>query len=338
MSEKHPIDGDERELARLYGTLPQATPSPALDEAVLRQAREAVPAVEAPATANPGRMPRRGLRWAGGLAIAASLVLAANLAWQQRQLPAPRVRLESARDKAEPIPAASVGENGAASGAVSAPQTAPTGTAGGEVTARKVAPPQPVREKTAIVSQARNLTTAEGYVTTLPAPATRSAAAQGRDAPAAPRFRVTPPPPPPVSGMDVSEPAPAPALPSAPAPPAPPAMAADAVSKASAPAPAAAPAPAPAPPAAEPGSALPAQGALSQELAEPARPSIDQRRALEAITVTGSRSDAEPRRRVAVIRQMLRDGHEASARKAYANLRRDFPGFVIPRDLAPLAK
>ncbi|HMH69489.1 MAG TPA: hypothetical protein VK519_16385, partial [Pinirhizobacter sp.] len=179
--QQHPIDDDERELARLYGKLPRATPSPALDEAVLRQAREAKPVTGAPAS-SPRSRPRHGLRWAGALAVAASLVLAANLAWQQRQLPAPQARLETAKDKAEAAPTASAGDNATASGRVSAPQAAPPVTFEGEVAAGKAAPPEPIGEKAASVSQAGGPATAERYVATLPAPAAPPAAVQGRNA------------------------------------------------------------------------------------------------------------------------------------------------------------
>lgn len=332
---QHPIDDDERELARLYGKLPRPTPSPALDEAVLRQAREAKPATDAPASSPRGR-PRHGLAWAGALAVAASLVLAANLAWQQRQLPAPHARLESAKDKAESAPAASVGDNASASGRVSAPLPAPA--AESDVAARKAAPPEPVGEKKATVSQAGNFATAERYVATLPAPAAAPAVAQSRNASAAPHA-LRAPLPPPMPGQASPEPAraaPAPAL-QPPVPPAPSAATTDAMAKAAAPA--VVMAPAPPPPPAEIGSPPASPAAAPPELAESSLASIDQRPALEGIAVvTGSPGDAEPKRRVAAIRQMLRDGHQASARKAYADLRRDFPGFVVPRDLAPLAK
>ena len=317
--QQHPFDDDERELARLYGKLPRPTPSPGLDEAVLRQAREAKPATDAPASSTRGR-PRHGLRWVGALAVAASLVLAANLAWQQRQLPAPNAH-PSAKDKAESATAASVGENATAPGVASAPQQAPAAIVEGEVAARKVAPPEPVREKATTLSQARGLATAEQYVAAPPTPAAPSAAAQSPNNSVAPRALRTPPPPPP------------------PEQPVPPAAAADAMAKAPAPASVVAPAPAPPPPPAEIGPPPPSPAAAPPELAQSSLSSIDQRPALEGVTVvTGSPGDAEPRRRVAAIRQMLRDGHEASARKAYADLRRDFPGFVVPRDLAPLAK
>ncbi|WP_250633772.1 hypothetical protein [Pinirhizobacter soli] len=335
-----PFDDDERELARLYGKLPRATPSLALDEAVLRQAREAVPATDAPAS-NPKSRPRHGLRWAGALAVAASLVLAANLAWQQRQLPAPQARLESAKDKAESAPAVSAGENATAPGMGGEPQPAPAVAVEGEVAARKAAQSEPVGEKAATLSQARELAKAERYVATLPPPAAPpvapSVAAQARHASTAPRAVKTPPPPEADQALpELARTAPAQQPPESRAPPA---TAADALAKAAAPAPVVAAAPAPPPPPAEIGSPPPPVAAASPELAESARASIDQRPALEEISVVmGSPGDAEPRRRVAAIRQMLRDGHEASARKAYADLRRDFPGFVVPRDLAPLAK
>jgi len=303
-----PFDDEERELARLYGKLPRATPSPALDEAVLRQAREAVPATQAPASSPKGR-PRRGLRWAGALAVAASLVLAANLAWQQRQLPASKAQLESPKDKAETAPAAS-----------------------------KAASSEPVEKKTAPPGQAGDLSKAERYVAALPPPAAPPAAAQGRNASTALRAVKTPPPSPEADQalpeLAGAAPAQQPSQSLAAS-----ATAADAMEKVAAPAHAAAPAPPPPPPPAEIGSPPSSPGAAPPELVESAAPSIDQRPALEGIAVVAAKpGDAGPERRVAAIRQMLRDGHEASARKAYADLRRDFPGFVVPRDLAPLAK
>lgn len=336
-----PFDDDERELARLYGKLPRATPSPALDEVVLRQAREAVPATDAPASSPKLDRPRRGLRWAGALAVAASLVLAANLAWQQRQLPAPRARLESAKDKAEAAPAASASETAGAPGVVGESQPAPAVAVEGEVAARKAAPSEPVDKNTQALSQIRDLSKVERYVATLPPPAAPPAAVQGRNASTALRAVKTPPPPPP-QPADQASPELAGAAPALQPSQTQAAPAADAMEKVIAPAPAvaAAPAPpAPPPPPAEIGSPASSPAAAPPELAESAPASTDQRPALEEISVvTGSPAEAEPRRRVAAIRQMLRDGHEASARKAYANLRRDFPGFVVPRDLAPLAK
>jgi hypothetical protein len=331
-----PFDDDERELARLYGKLPRATPSPALDEAVLRRAREAVPATDAPAS-NPKRgRSRHGLRWVGAFAVAASLVLAANLAWQQRQLPAPQARPESAKDKAEAAPAASAGENATAPGVVGEPQPAPAVAVEGEVTARKAAPSEPVDKKSATLGQVRDLSKTERYVAALPPPAAPPAAAQGRNASTALRAVKTPPPPP-EAGQALPELAGAVPAQQPSQSLAAPATASDAMEKAAAPAVAAAPAPPPPP--AEIGSPPPSPAAAPPELAESAAPSIDQRPALEGIAVVAAKpGDTEPKRRVAAIRQMLRDGHEASARKAYADLRRDFPGFVVPRDLAPLAK
>jgi len=338
MSDQYPFDDDERELARLYGKLPRATPSSALDEAVLRQAREAMPGIDVPAS-SPRSRPRHGLRWAGALAVAASLVLAANLAWQQRQLPAAQARPESAKDKPESAPAASDGGNATAPGLVGEPQPAPVVAVEGEAAARKAAPSESISEKATTLGQARDLTKAEGYLATLPPPAAPSAAAQGRNPPMAQRAVKTPPPPPEADQAlpELAEAAPAQQPPQSEAAPA---RAVDAMAaKAVAPVVAAAPAPAPPPPPAEIGSPPPSPAAAPRELAESAPAATNERPALEGISVVmASPGDAEPRRRVAAIRQMLREGHEASARKAYADLRRDFPGFVVPRDLAPLAK
>ncbi|HEY0198345.1 MAG TPA: hypothetical protein VGC19_07370 [Rhodanobacter sp.] len=80
----------EAELAALYRKLPKSEPGPALDAAVLRAAAEAL----ASANANPqtiaggaqARKPRT--RWLIPLSSAATLVLAAGLAWHMRGMPA----------------------------------------------------------------------------------------------------------------------------------------------------------------------------------------------------------------------------------------------------------
>lgn len=70
----------EAELKALYDRLPSHEPGPALDAAVLRAAAEAV------AGDTPQRHTRR--RWPVALGTAATLVLAAGLAWHMRKLPA----------------------------------------------------------------------------------------------------------------------------------------------------------------------------------------------------------------------------------------------------------
>lgn len=74
------LPGDA-ELKALYDRLPQHEPGPALDAAVLRAAAQAI---ERPTvTAHPRTRPR----WPIALGTAATLVLAAGVAWQMRKLP-----------------------------------------------------------------------------------------------------------------------------------------------------------------------------------------------------------------------------------------------------------
>lgn len=77
-----PMPG-EAELRALYGKLPQNEPGPALDAAVLRAAAEALSASDAPTSKTRTRAPR----WLIGLSSAATLVLAAGLAWHMRGMP-----------------------------------------------------------------------------------------------------------------------------------------------------------------------------------------------------------------------------------------------------------
>ncbi|MGN6235649.1 hypothetical protein [Dyella sp.] len=79
----HDDDDDlpgEAELKALYDRLPSHEPGPALDAAVLRAAAAAI------ASDAPQRKTRR--RWPVALGTAATLVLAAGLAWHMRKLPA----------------------------------------------------------------------------------------------------------------------------------------------------------------------------------------------------------------------------------------------------------
>jgi Meckel syndrome type 1 protein len=71
-----PDNDDERELAALYRSLPRAEPDAKLDAAVLAEAARA-------ATPVTRRMPR----WPIAFATAATVVLAAGLAWHMRQKP-----------------------------------------------------------------------------------------------------------------------------------------------------------------------------------------------------------------------------------------------------------
>ena len=90
MTSHDPHNDDERELAALYRSLPHAGPDASLDEAVLGEAARAItPAV------------RRRARWPVALATAATIVLAAGLAWRMRQ-EAPVVPSEVLSAKTEP--------------------------------------------------------------------------------------------------------------------------------------------------------------------------------------------------------------------------------------------
>jgi hypothetical protein len=75
----------EAELAALYRKLPQAEPGPALDQAVLRAAAQALAdeGRQAPAESPARRRPRWPIAWGS----AAALVLAAGLAWHMREMP-----------------------------------------------------------------------------------------------------------------------------------------------------------------------------------------------------------------------------------------------------------
>jgi Meckel syndrome type 1 protein len=96
---------EERELAALYRNLPQASPDARLDAAILDAATRAV----APAA-------RRRPRWPIALGTAATLVLAAGLAWRMRDEPtrapptAPAPVIEARDPAPASAPAAAVAE------------------------------------------------------------------------------------------------------------------------------------------------------------------------------------------------------------------------------------
>lgn len=132
----------EAELAALYRQLPQSEPGPAVDAAVLHAAARAlVPDEESPAisrerqkaergdgvhqkpvtplpVASPARSNNRP-RWLIALSSAATLVLAAGLAWRTRELP-PATSAPTAMDSAAPARAMAP---------AALPQTTPPATA-----------------------------------------------------------------------------------------------------------------------------------------------------------------------------------------------------------------
>lgn len=76
-----PLDADERALARVLRALPAGEPPSALDARLLAMARDAV--VTTPAQADEAQpRARRAPRWAWGLGVAASCVMAAGLVWR----------------------------------------------------------------------------------------------------------------------------------------------------------------------------------------------------------------------------------------------------------------
>ncbi len=104
-----PLDPEERALAaRLARLGPHGEPSPALDARVLAAAHAAHTAATARAVRERGW---RRARWPVGVGVAASVVLAAGIAWQMRPLPAPQftagapaesgAAMTAARDRAE---------------------------------------------------------------------------------------------------------------------------------------------------------------------------------------------------------------------------------------------
>lgn len=74
-----PLDADERELARVLRALPAGEPPSALDARILGMARDAV--VASPSKGDEAHS-RRAPRFAWGLGVAASCVLAAGLVWR----------------------------------------------------------------------------------------------------------------------------------------------------------------------------------------------------------------------------------------------------------------
>jgi len=82
-----PLDPEERALAaRLARLGPHGEPSPALDARVLAAAHAATTGIAHDAARERGW---RRARWPVGVGVAASVALAAGIAWQMRPLPAP---------------------------------------------------------------------------------------------------------------------------------------------------------------------------------------------------------------------------------------------------------
>lgn len=128
MSRPHePLTPEERELAAQLARLgPHGGPSPQLDARILAAARAAVDAPQpAPASsAPPARVPRS--RWPLGLGVAASVLLAAGVAWQLRPVHEVPVASEAPASAAYgAVEAADEGAAEAANAAAPAMEAAP---------------------------------------------------------------------------------------------------------------------------------------------------------------------------------------------------------------------
>jgi Meckel syndrome type 1 protein len=202
----------EAALAALYRKLPQAEPGPALDQAVLRAAAQALDEESRHATA--ATPVRRRPRWPIAWGSAAALVLAAGLAWHMREMPeAVAPTMQDTRAAADHTATENVAAPPVA--APGKPLPAPSLRAvPSKPMATPAASPEPVGRATTPVTAAPRREPARKSVTRS---ATRPQVRQQAAAP--------PRPAPPVK--EAVEPAPAPALPAPPpAPPAPPAPAA----------------------------------------------------------------------------------------------------------------
>lgn len=184
MSMPHePLTPEERALAQSLSRLgPHGSPSPDLDARILGAARAAVR--DAPTTH--GRIPPSRHRWPLGMGVAASVLLAAGIAWQLRPVHETPVASEVPMDAER-----SVGVVSAPAEAAAAVADMPSPSA---IVAQEVAPPIP----------AKPLSSPLGRAATVPGPARQNAEAAARQEPAPKR-----------SPLALS---PAPTLPAPPAP------------------------------------------------------------------------------------------------------------------------
>ncbi|MGN6228727.1 MAG: hypothetical protein ACTHNM_14925 [Dyella sp.] len=297
----HDDDDDlpgKAELKALYDRLPSHEPGPALDAAVLRAAAEAVASDASP------RHTRR--RWPVALGTAATLVLAAGLAWHMRKLPAD-------------MPAASPASASAVSQARADLDTARSAQA-----ARKLGDAAVQRAETTAM-QARRTESARQSA----AVANQATVAEDRRAYAPPALkaqsRATPSSAPAANGIV----APKPAIPVAPAP----APATEEQADRAAPlreAVSAAPAPPPAPPVVTT-QAAPAPQAASPSMALPAdAPSLLMNlRAVEPEETMTPAMAAE----LQAIRLLYAHGDTTAARARLDAFHREHPHAVLPPDL-----
>lgn len=198
MSMTHePLAPEERALAQSLSRLgPHGGPSPELDARILGAARAAVQA----APARGGQIPPTRRRWPLGMGVAASVLLAAGVAWQLRpshDIPvASEVPMEAERSVGLLAEDADVAAADAASSAPNADIPPPAAVVADEAPqpmAAKVFPPPPV-----------------GRAATASGPARQNAEAAARQEPAPKRspLAIAPPAPPSPPAPAAPEPAP----------------------------------------------------------------------------------------------------------------------------------
>lgn len=189
-----PLSAEERELAALLGrTGPHGEPSPSLDAKILSAARAAV-------TRDGARPATRRRRWPALAGLAASVLVAAGIAWQLRPQREAMMRVSEAPASAAVVVDAPA-DNAAASVTASPAPEAPASTE---------APPaleQPAPPKPAAPERRRAAPASAGM---REAPPVEVAELRPMDIPAPAKAVALPPPPPPASAP------PAPPAPAAP--------------------------------------------------------------------------------------------------------------------------
>ncbi len=170
MSMPHePLTPEERALAQSLSRLgPHGGPSPELDARILGAARAAVQST--PSTNSPVSPSRR--RWPLGMGVAASVLLAAGVAWQLRPVHEIPVASEVPMDAERSVGVVSAPPEVAAADAAAAVADLPASPA---IVAQEVAPPMPAK----VLPPAH-----VGRATTASGPARQNAEAAARQEPA----------------------------------------------------------------------------------------------------------------------------------------------------------
>jgi hypothetical protein len=190
----HSLDAEERALARALPRLHgRTTPGPDIDASILAAAQAAVQ------PARPARHPTRPrVRWIAPTSLAASLILAAGLAWHLRPLPAPESSQSTARSD-------EAGESGVAM--IEAPPPARSApvveSKPAPASDRSIAPARKQASPPAAVAQDALQAPADKAVQMLPPPPTPPPASASASASAAAAAQVPQPPAAPASTMEM---------------------------------------------------------------------------------------------------------------------------------------